>query len=302
MSIRRFRGAFYIANANQGSNVLTLEVHPKFSKAMSQAIIIMGVSGSGKTTIARKLSHAAGGCFIEGDQFHPKENVRKMTAGIALQDEDRKEWLKRLRNAIEARCTSDSFCFVACSALKKSYRDYLRRASVKVVFVYLTGPAELILKRMKTREGHFMPPELLRSQIATLETPRNAIVADIAPSPAEIVQGLLAKLRLSGNGAANFPSKATPRTAEAGYDALGREISRGSFPPESMKNNVYKIIELTGTSTVSVEDAVNGAIKRAGKKIKHLRWFQIIKTRGDIDKNAVKHWQVTIKVGFTVED
>jgi gluconokinase len=104
-----------------------------------------------------------------------------------------------LRGAIERRCARGPACFVACSALKKAYRDFLRRAKVDVRFVFLTGPAELIRQRLDRRKGHFMPPALLRSQISTLEPPRDAVVADITPPPKEISRRLLAQLRLVHN-------------------------------------------------------------------------------------------------------
>jgi carbohydrate kinase (thermoresistant glucokinase family) len=250
---------------------------------MSQAVIIMGVSSCGKSTVGRALAKDAGGCFIEGDDFHPAANVKKMRDGIPLQDADRREWLRRMRAEIDRRCTRGSVCFVACSALKKSYRDFLRRAKVDVQFVFLTGSPELIRQRMEKRKGHFMPPALLRSQFATLEPPRDAVVADITPPPEEISRLLLARLGIA-------------RQTED-------QQRRCNFPTHTpMKNHVYKLIELTGTSTTSIEDAINTAIKRAGKKVKNLRWFVVTETRGDIDKNQVSHWQVTIKVGFTVED
>ena len=159
----------------------------------------MGVSGCGKTTIGRALAKAVGGCFVEGDDFHPASNVKKMSAGIALQDTDRREWLLRLREAMERRCARGPVCFVACSALKKAYRDFLRRAKVDVKFIFLTGPPDLIRRRMERRKGHFMPPKLLRSQFTTLEPPRDAVVVDITPSPEEITQLLLDKLGLAAD-------------------------------------------------------------------------------------------------------
>lgn len=250
---------------------------------MSQAFIIMGVSGCGKTTIGRALAKTVNGCFVEGDDFHPATNVKKMRDGIPLQDTDRREWLIRLRDAIERRCARGRVCFVACSALKKAYRDFLRRAKVEVGFVFLTGSPGLIRQRLERRKGHYMPPKLLQSQIATLEPPRDAVVADITPPPEEITRLLLAKLGL------------TPQTER--QERLAVRSQR-----EFMKDHVYKLIELTGTSTKSIEDAINNAIARAGKTVKNLRWFQVTETRGDIDKSRVRHWQVTIKVGFTVQD
>lgn len=260
------------------------------SRNMPRAIIVMGVSGCGKTTVGRAVARAAGGCFIEGDDFHPAANVEKMSAGIALQDADRREWLHRLRDAIERRCARSPVCFVTCSALKKSYRDFLRRAKVDVQFVFLTGPPGLIRERMKKRKGHFMPPALLRSQFATIEPPRDALAVDITPSPEEISRVLLARLGIRPH------TGAKSKTARSQFP---KAIAKKTNP---MKDHVYKIIELTGTSTTTIEDAVNVAIKRAGKNVKNLRWFHVTETRGNIDKNRVSHWQVTIKVGFTVED
>lgn len=268
----------------------------------------MGVSGCGKTTIARALAKAARGCFIEGDDFHPVANLKKMRAGVALQDADRRTWLIRLRGAIERRCARGLVCFVACSALKKAYRDFLRRARVSVQFVFLTGPPDLIRRRLEKRKGHFMPPKLLGSQITTLEPPRDAVIADITPSPEEISRRLMAKLGLTGpTEEALGLSRPRPRSSDSDHGR--RERGRGRVarlascrPPDFMKDHVYKLIELTGTSTRSIESAIDSAIKRAGQTVKNLRWFQVLETRGDIDKNRVRHWQVTIKVGFTVDE
>lgn len=173
----------------------------------SQAIILMGVSGSGKTTIGLALAKATGGCFLEGDDFHPAANVRKMGAGIPLQDADRRGWLIRMREAIVGKSRVCPVCFVACSALKKDYRDFLRRAGVDVRFVFLKAPVEVLRRRLQRREGHFMPATLLASQLATLEPPRNAIIADVTQTPNKVCRDILDQLGL----AREMPEGATRR-------------------------------------------------------------------------------------------
>ena len=157
--------------------------------------VVMGVAGSGKTTIGARLARALDIAFVEGDELHPAENVRRMAAGIPLTDDDRRPWLlaiaARLRNAKRA----GAGLVVSCSALKRSYRDLLRseeQADVQVV--YLKGTRELIAERMAQRRGHFMPPALLESQFATLEEPapdEHAWVCDIRQPPDAIVAALV---------------------------------------------------------------------------------------------------------------
>src|SRR5438046_1487419 len=154
----------------------------------------MGVSGSGKTTIGARLARALGSEFVEGDDLHPPENVKRMTAGIPLTDDDRRGWLlaiaARLREAKRARIG----LVVSCSALKRSYRDVLRSVGeTEVRFVYLAGSRALLAERLAQRRGHFMPPALLESQLSMLEEPSPAAgawVCDLRLAPDATVAGL----------------------------------------------------------------------------------------------------------------
>ncbi|MEU2824580.1 gluconokinase [Streptomyces sp. 35M1] len=130
-------------------------------------VVVMGVSGSGKTTVGQSLAEALGVLFAEADDFHPPENLAKMRAGIALSDEDRRPWLDVIAGWLRENAPVGGV--VTCSALKRSYRDRLVSAAPRVFFVHLDGPAELIAERMAARRGHFMPLALLRSQLDALE-------------------------------------------------------------------------------------------------------------------------------------
>ncbi|HEY5041902.1 MAG TPA: gluconokinase [Verrucomicrobiae bacterium] len=154
-------------------------------------LIFMGVAGCGKTTVAKLFAEKTGAVFYEGDDFHPPENVAKMRAGIPLTDADRGEWLKRLREIILRALAKNEFSALTCSALKKKYRDQLAAGDSRVKFVHLTGPQALIEERLKNRRGHFMPPALLESQMAILETPADALVFSCEKSPEEIVARLV---------------------------------------------------------------------------------------------------------------
>ncbi len=150
-------------------------------------LVVMGVSGSGKSTVAIPLAKRLGWPFEEGDDLHPAANVAKMKAGIPLDDADRAPWLTAVAAWIAARLSADSGGVVTCSALKRSYRDRLREAGKGVTFVYLEGSKAVIGERVAQRQGHFMPPALLDSQFATLEEPtpeEHSIVIDI-DQPAE---------------------------------------------------------------------------------------------------------------------
>ena len=153
-------------------------------------IVLMGVSGCGKSAIGQALSKELDIPFYDADDFHSEANKRKMKEGIPLTDRDRKPWLKTLADFMGAH----GEMILACSALKHSYRRILR-FSPEVRFVYLKGDYPLIRTRLEERKGHFFNPDLLDSQFATLEEPRNAITVDIAPPIPEIVQNIKTLLR-----------------------------------------------------------------------------------------------------------
>ncbi|MGV0817002.1 gluconokinase [Martelella sp. AMO21009] len=163
---------------------------------LPEAIIVMGVSGSGKSSIARRLAERAGHAFIEGDDLHPAANVDKMARGIPLQDEDRWPWLALIGEAIATH--RQRGVVITCSALKKAYRDRLRQtAGGPLAFVFLDGSEALLSARMGHRTGHFMPVSLLQSQLATLERPDGepgVVVVDIDQSLEAIVETALAGL------------------------------------------------------------------------------------------------------------
>lgn len=137
-----------------------------------QAIIVMGVSGCGKSSVGALLASKLGQPFIEGDVLHPDSNVKKMAEGTPLTDDDRWPWLDVIGNEISSALSKGEGIIISCSALKKIYRDHLRKAAGgKLAFVFLEGTPELLAKRMGARTGHFMPTSLLASQLATLEVP-----------------------------------------------------------------------------------------------------------------------------------
>ncbi len=147
-------------------------------------IIVMGVSGSGKTVVGAGLASDLGWPFFDGDDFHPQRNVDKMAQGLPLSDDDRHPWLAALRQHLVHLIAGNQSAIVTCSALKQSYRDHLCGGLHHVHFVYLQGSYDLIKARLDQRKGHFMPPHLLASQFDTLEEPVDALTVDIsAPLP-----------------------------------------------------------------------------------------------------------------------
>jgi carbohydrate kinase (thermoresistant glucokinase family) len=152
-------------------------------------IYIMGVSGSGKTTIGKKLAAEINFPFFDGDDFHPMANKEKMKAGIPLTDEDRASWLIRMNDLAKGKKEG---AVIACSALKEKYRKTLTQGlTIPVYWIFLEGSFELIQKRMKERKDHFMPAALLSSQFDTLEPPANGIAIDISKTPEKIVQAII---------------------------------------------------------------------------------------------------------------
>ena len=167
------------------------------------ALIVMGVSGSGKTTVASKLAGRLHWTFEDGDRFHPKSNVEKMSAGQPLTDEDRWPWLNAIADEIERVCTASGHVVIACSALKRTYRDVLLRGRDDVRIVFLNGTQQLIARRLSLRKDHFMPPGLLDSQFRTLEPPgldENAIDVSIDAPVDTIVDEIVSKLEASSAG------------------------------------------------------------------------------------------------------
>lgn len=158
-------------------------------------IIVMGVSGSGKTTIGSLLAGDLGWQFADADDFHSRSNKEKMARGIPLTDSDRAEWLLALRNLLHQHTLSNRSVVLACSALKRTYRQALRVEAV-IHYVYLKGSFEQIQTRMKRRKGHYMSADMLASQFATLEEPRDALVVDVNQTPGEIVAEIREGLNL----------------------------------------------------------------------------------------------------------
>jgi gluconokinase len=164
------------------------------------ALVVMGVSGSGKSTIAEKLAGRLGWTYEDGDKFHPAGNVAKMSAGHPLTDEDRWPWLQAIADEIDRVCKAGQHIVIACSALKRAYRDILVHGRNDVRIVYLKGTQQLIASRLAQRKGHFMPPGLLASQFQTLEPPdvsENPVTASIDASVDAIVDDIVGQLGLS---------------------------------------------------------------------------------------------------------
>jgi len=161
------------------------------------ALIVMGVSGSGKSTIATALAERLGWTFEDGDKFHPASNVAKMSAGHPLADEDRWPWLEAIADEIGRVCEASGHVVIACSALKRAYRDILVRDRADVRFVFLDGSQALIADRLARRKGHFMPAGLLDSQFRTLEPPQadeRPIAVSIDAPVETIVANIVAQL------------------------------------------------------------------------------------------------------------
>jgi gluconokinase len=176
------------------------------------ALIVMGVSGSGKSTIGERLARRIAWRFEDGDRFHPAGNVAKMSAGQPLTDDDRWPWLLAIADEIDRACRAGEHAVIACSALRRAYRDVLVHSRDDVRIVFLEGSQELIANRLAERKGHFMPPGLLASQFETLEPPgtsENPVTVAIDPSVEIIIDNIVSQLRLgsadSGSARRNRP-------------------------------------------------------------------------------------------------
>lgn len=157
-------------------------------------IILMGVSGSGKTSVGRSLARRLGWDFYDADDFHPPENVAKMANGIPLDDTDRVPWLASLRGLIATSLETDRPGVLACSALKERYRQQLTGGNEEAQLIYLKGSFDLIWSRMQKRTDHYMKPHMLKSQFETLEEPANAIATDISMPVEDIVLEILKQM------------------------------------------------------------------------------------------------------------
>jgi gluconokinase len=185
-------------------------------------IVLMGVAGSGKTTIGMRLASELGWRFLDADDFHPAANIRKMASGQPLDDADRAPWLAALHAELAAEASAGRDVVLACSALKEVYRRVLvgagqqgagAGAGLPVRFVHLKGAPALLRQRLRNRSGHFMRDRLLDSQLETLEEPPGALVVDIAESPRRIVEEIRRGLGLeSGAGPGSRPAGEPPHT------------------------------------------------------------------------------------------
>lgn len=164
--------------------------------AVTRAIVLMGVAGSGKTTIGRQLAATLGWEFHDADDFHPAANVAKMAAGTPLTDADREPWLRAIRSCIDASIARGDSVVIACSALRAAYRVILTAGRDDVRVVHLSGDYRLILDRLQQRQGHFMRPAMLESQFATLEAPTDALTVSVDDTPDAIVATIRSALSL----------------------------------------------------------------------------------------------------------
>lgn len=177
-------------------------------------LVVMGVSGCGKSTLAAHLAQQMDLEMIDGDDLHLPQSVAKMRAGIALQDEDRWPWLERIGQCLSAQPAGTQGHVVACSALRRAYRDHIRQHATRVLFVFLDGSPETIRQRMAARVGHYMPPELLNSQLSTLERPTaqetDVITLDLSADLQTLTaQATCALYAAAGRLAATHPANAT---------------------------------------------------------------------------------------------
>ena len=179
-----------------GAAAFTSPAHPS-TELTSLRVVVMGVSGSGKSALAERLARALGAEFVEGDELHPPRNVQRMAAGIALTDDDRQGWLQAIADRLHLAGLQQRSIVISCSALKRRYRDQLRQGASDTRFVHLHGSADLLAQRLAQRAGHYMPASLLPSQLRTLEPPdtdERAITLDITEPIDSLVQAAWAAL------------------------------------------------------------------------------------------------------------
>jgi gluconokinase len=163
-------------------------------------VVLMGVSGSGKTTVGRVLARELGWTFLDADDYHPAANVEKMRRGVPLDDADRRPWLQAVRQRLDAARGRGESVVLACSALKHAYQDYLQsHAPASIRYVYLSGSEELIRQRLAGRKGHFMNPNLLHSQFEALEPPEHAVRVDVTADPEAVAAQIRRQLDLEGH-------------------------------------------------------------------------------------------------------
>jgi len=188
--------------------------------------VVMGVSGSGKTTVSALLAAALGCQFQEGDDLHPAENVEKMHGGTPLTDADRMPWLHKIAEEIDSWCTRGESGVLSCSALKRSYRDIIIGGRPDVTLVYLRGSYDLIRRRMAARHEHFMPVALLDSQFATLQEPtpdEHPIIVDVGRAPAEVATEIVRQLE-------------ERHANDSGIESASRPLRAGKPPPQERCN------------------------------------------------------------------
>ena len=174
--------------------MVNLSIRETSQHVKPRFLVVMGVSGSGKTSVGKSLAEHLGWDFYDADDFHPPENVSKMANGIPLTDSDRVPWLASLHDLISSSLKADTPGVLACSALKERYRRQLMDGNDGVQLVYLKGSYDLIWSRMKTRTDHYMKPHMLKSQFDALEEPTNALTMDISMSIDDIVQEILQRM------------------------------------------------------------------------------------------------------------
>jgi gluconokinase len=159
-----------------------------------QAVVLMGVAGSGKTAVGMQVAQKLDWIFLDADNFHPPANIEKMKHGMPLNDEDRAPWLQRLHDELQNQMTEGHSVILACSALKESYRNVLRDETTPPIFVYLDVDPQTIRDRLQHRTAHFFPKELMESQFAALEKPKDAIIIDARKQLEDVVEHVIEAL------------------------------------------------------------------------------------------------------------